>query len=288
MIDTLFPPQIEEFLAYTIREDIGEGDHTSLACISPTAVGEARIVAKEEGVIAGIELAGYLFRTLAPSVTFHIQKPDGQKVAPKDVVATISGNARQILRAERLVLNFMQRMSGIATYTHQFVQLLEGTKTRILDTRKTTPGMRFFEKWAVRIGGGSNHRMGLYDMILIKDNHIDFAGGIGPALAHVRNYLIEHQLDIQVEIEVRNLHELEEVLVADGVDIVLLDNFSFEDTRQAVSIINGKFQTESSGNITLKTARQYADCGVDFISSGALTHSVKSLDLSMLATFNKG
>ncbi len=283
MIEALHQPPIQDFLAYTIREDIGSGDHTSLATIPDTAIDQAYLLVKESGIIAGVDLAKHILRLIDPRLTVHVIVQDGTPVHPGDVVFKVEGSARSILMAERLVLNFMQRMSGIATKTHRMVQLLHGTKTRILDTRKTTPGMRFFEKWAVRIGGGTNHRFGLYDMILIKDNHIDFAGGIANAIQRVQQYLADKQLDIKVEIEVRNLTELQEVLHLGGVDIVLLDNFDYATTRQAVTLIDGRFTTESSGNITLDTVRHYADCGVDFISSGALTHTIASLDLSLKA-----
>lgn len=279
------PDAVAQFIAYTITEDIGEGDHTSLSCIPATATGQAQLVMKQEGVLAGVALAGYIFAAIDPTLSFTPLINDGQFVKTGDKVFTVAGSARSILMAERLVLNFMQRMSGIATLTHQFVAALAGTTTRILDTRKTTPGLRYFEKWAVRIGGGTNHRMGLYDMIMVKDNHIDFAGGIAPAIYNVRNYLRSHNLDLKVEVETRNLTELEAVLADGGVDIVMLDNFTFEDTRQAVAMIDKQLECESSGNITLDTVAEYAACGVDFISSGALTHSAKSLDMSLKADF---
>lgn len=285
MSNPLLSAPIQQFLDYTIKEDIGEGDHTSLSCIPPDATGEATLLVKDEGVLAGMELAEHLFHKIDPSLQFTPLLTDGTYVKPGMEAFTITGKAQSILTAERLVLNFMQRMSGVATQTAQFVKALEGTKTRILDTRKTTPGMRFFEKWAVRIGGGTNHRFGLYDMIMIKDNHIDFAGGLEAAIRRVRNYLIEHQLDLKVEVETRNLNELEAVLQLGYVDVVMLDNYTYEQTRTAVALIDGTLECESSGNITLETAPQYAACGVDYISSGSLTHSVKSLDLSLKASF---
>lgn len=285
MSNPLLSAPIQQFITYTIQEDIGEGDHTSLSCIPPEAEGEARLLVKAKGVLAGVDLAEHLFHKMDPELVFTAALPDGSAVEPGQEAFRVAGSARSILMAERLVLNFMQRMSGIATLTHHFVEALEGTSTRILDTRKTTPGLRFFEKWAVRIGGGTNHRMGLYDMIMVKDNHIDFAGGIEAAICRVRNYLIEHQLDLKIEVETRNLEELEEVLRVGGADVVMLDNYSYADTETAVALIDGTVETESSGNITLDTAPRYAACGVDFISSGALTHSVKSLDLSLKADF---
>lgn len=285
MNDLLLSKPIQQFLEYTITEDIGDGDHTSLSCIPPDAVGEAVLLVKDKGVLAGIALAEHLFHKIDPLLHFTGHLEEGSVVQPGMEAFTIAGSARHILTAERLVLNFMQRMSGIATLTHAFVQALAGSSTRILDTRKTTPGLRFFEKWAVRIGGGTNHRFGLYDMIMIKDNHVDFAGGLEAAICRVRNYLIEHQLDLKIEVETRNLGELEEVLKIGGVDVVMLDNYSFADTQTAVAWIDNTLECESSGNITLDTAPQYAACGVDYISSGALTHSVKSLDLSLKARF---
>lgn len=285
MSNPLLSAPIQQFIDYTIQEDIGEGDHTSLSCIPPEAQGEARLLVKASGVLAGVSLAEHLFQKMDPELVFTADIPDGTVVEPGQEAFRVAGSARSILMAERLVLNFMQRMSGIATLTHRFVEALEGTQTRILDTRKTTPGMRFFEKWAVRIGGGTNHRMGLYDMIMIKDNHIDFAGSIEAAICRVRNYLIEHQIDLKIEVETRSLEELEEVLRIGGADVVMLDNYSYADTETAVALIAGTVETESSGNITLDTAPRYAACGVDFISSGALTHSVKSLDLSLKADF---
>lgn len=285
MSNLTLPDDVAQFITYTIKEDIGEGDHTSLSCIPAAASGQAQLVMKQKGVLAGVALAGYIFAAIDPALSFTPHIDDGQSVETGDKVFTVAGSARSILMAERLVLNFMQRMSGIATLTHQFVSALEGTSTRILDTRKTTPGMRYFEKWAVRIGGGTNHRMGLYDMIMVKDNHIDFAGGIALAIQNVRNYLHAHNLTLKVEVETRNLSELATVLAEGGVDIVMLDNFTFEDTRQAVAMIDKQLACESSGNITINTVAEYAACGVDFISSGALTHSAKSLDMSLKADF---
>ena len=266
-----------------IREDIGEGDHSSLACIPTNAFGQARLLVKEEGVLAGVEFAKMIFNAVDSELKVEVFLNDGDKVKPGDVAFFVTGRSQSILKAERLVLNAMQRMSAIATKTRKFVKKLEGTNTRILDTRKTTPGIRAIEKWAVKIGGGVNHRFALYDMIMLKDNHIDFAGGMDQAIEKTKAYLKENDLDLKIIVEARNLEEIEQILKHDGIYRILIDNFSYEDTDRAVRLIGDKCQTESSGGITLKTARKYAECGVDFISSGALTHSVRNLDLSLKA-----
>ena len=266
-----------------LAEDIGDGDHTSLCCIPPDETGKSRLIIKEEGVLAGVETAKCIFKYFDPLLQMKIFIPDGQEVKKGDIAFTIEGKIHSILQTERLVLNVMQRMSGIATLTRRYVKALEGTHTRVLDTRKTTPGMRMLEKEAVRIGGGTNHRTGLFDMILLKDNHVDFAGGIEQAITRARNYLKEKDKNLKIEIEVRNFDELQEVCRVGGVDRIMLDNFSIDDTREAVQRIARRYETESSGGITFDTLRSYADCGVDFISVGALTHSVKSLDMSLKA-----
>ena len=266
-----------------IREDIGEGDHSSLACIPEDAFGQAKLLVKEKGILAGVEFAKMIFNEVDPSLELEVFLNDGDEVSPGDVAFFVTGKSRSILMAERLVLNAMQRMSAIATKTNKFVQQLAGTKTRILDTRKTSPGLRAIEKWAVKIGGGVNHRFALYDMIMLKDNHIDFAGGIDQAIEKTKAYLREKDLDLKIIVEARDLDEIEQILKHDGIHRILIDNFSFEETERAVEMIGDKCQTESSGGITLKTARTYAECGVDFISSGALTHSVRNMDLSLKA-----
>lgn len=264
-------------------EDIGEGDHTTLCCIPETAMGRSKLLVKEKGILAGVDIARKIFRKFDPELQMEVFMEDGSEVKPGDVAFVVTGKVRSLLQTERLMLNVMQRMSGIATVTHRYMELLKGTKTRVLDTRKTTPGMRILEKQAVKIGGGVNHRMGLFDMILLKDNHVDFAGGISQALKRCHEYLAEKNLPLKIEIEVRNMEELEEVLKCGGVDRIMLDNFSIDNTRKAVERIGGKYETESSGGITNETLRQYAECGVDYISVGALTHSVKGLDLSFKA-----
>ena len=266
-----------------IREDIGEGDHSSLACIPADAYGQARLLVKEDGVLAGVELAKMIFNEVDPELKIEVFLSDGDKVSYGDVAFHVTGRSRSILKAERLVLNAMQRMSAIATKTHKFVKKLKGTKTRILDTRKTTPGIRAIEKWAVKIGGGVNHRFALYDMIMLKDNHIDFAGGVDQAIEKTKAYLKENDLDLKIVVEARDLEEIELILKHDGIHRILIDNFSYEDTERAVQLIGDQCQTESSGGITLKTARKYAECGVDYISSGALTHSVRNMDQSLKA-----
>ena len=266
-----------------IREDVGEGDHSSLACIPQEARGQAKLLVKEEGILAGVEFAKMIFNEVDPELKVEVFLKDGDPVRPGDVAFFVTGRSQSILKAERLVLNAMQRMSAIATKTHRFVEVLKGTGTRILDTRKTSPGLRAIEKWAVKIGGGVNHRFALYDMIMLKDNHIDFAGGVDKAIEKTKSYLREKGLDLKIIVEARNLEEIEQILKHDGIHRILIDNFSYEDTEKAVALIGGRCQTESSGGITLKTARRYAECGVDFISSGALTHSVYNMDLSLKA-----
>lgn len=274
---------LKQFIYNSLKEDIGDGDHTSLSTIPETATGKAKLLIKEDGIVAGVALALDIFKAVDPNLHVDVLIEDGASVKYGDIVLLVTGNTRSILAAERLVLNTMQRMSGIATTTSSVVKQLATTQTKVLDTRKTTPNLRFLEKWAVRIGGGVNHRFGLYDMILIKDNHVDYAGGISPAIKAAQKYLKENNLNLQIEIEVRNLQELQEVINLGGVDRILLDNFNFEELKRAVALVDGKFITEASGGITLENALQYAKCGVDFISMGALTHSVKSLDMSLKA-----
>lgn len=274
---------IHQFIKNALTEDVGDGDHTSLSTIPQGTQGKAKLIIKEDGILAGIELAIEIFKEVDPSLKVDVLLQDGAAVKFGDIALMVDGSTHSILIAERLVLNCMQRMSGIATKTHRIVSLLKTTKTRILDTRKTTPGLRYLEKWAVRIGGGVNHRIGLYDMILIKDNHVDYAGGISNAITAAQKYLTDQNKSLQIEIEVRNLEELVQVLAVGGVDRIMLDNFSFENLKAAVALINGKFITEASGGITEENVSEYAACGVDFISMGALTHSVKSLDMSLKA-----
>lgn len=278
-----FNKEIDIIIANAIREDVGDGDHSSLACISEDARGSAKLLVKDEGIIAGIDFARQVFEFVDPGLELDIKIKDGSPVKYGDVAFYVSGLSQSILKSERLVLNAMQRMSAIATKTNEYVKLLEGTNTKILDTRKTTPGIRALEKWAVKIGGGENHRFALYDMVMLKDNHIDFCGGITKAIEKTKRYLERNRLDLKIIVEARNLEEIEEILKSDGVYRILIDNFNYEDTRKAVRLINGKCLTESSGGITLETARKYAECGVDFISSGALTHSVYNMDLSLKA-----
>jgi len=272
---------LKAFIKNAINEDIGDGDHTSLACISANQTGKAKLLVKEPGIIAGIKFAQFIFNQFDKNFIFIFKKNDGDFCQTGEIAFFVEGKSILILRAERLVLNVMQRMSGIATQTNRYVKELYGLKTKILDTRKTTPGFRFFEKEAVKTGGGFNHRMGLYDMILIKDNHIDFAGGINKAIERVNTYLSVNKKKLKVEIEARNISDVKEIIKTGNVERIMLDNFSVENTKLAVDLIYGKFETESSGGITLKNIRKYAECGVDFISVGALTHHVRSLDLSL-------
>ncbi len=274
---------IEEIIRQALAEDLGSGDHTSLSTIPESARGTSRLIVKEDGILAGIEIAEMVFRILDPSLVFTRLILDGTPVKRGDIAFTISGSSRSILSGERLALNFMQRMSGIATATRKLTDAIEGTGARILDTRKTTPLLRELEKTAVKLGGGENHRMGLYDMIMIKDNHVDFAGGIANAVQSVRRYLDQKGLSLKIEIEVRNFNELSQVLEIGGVDRIMLDNFSPADLGKAVELIGRRFETEASGGITLDNIRQYAETGVDFISVGALTHHIKSLDMSLKA-----
>ena len=278
-----FNKEVDMIIANAIREDVGGGDHSSLACIPEAATGKAKLLVKDEGIIAGVEFARRVFEFVDPGLSMQVEINDGTKVSYGDICFYVEGNSQSILKAERLVLNAMQRMSAIATKTQTYVQLLEGTGTKILDTRKTTPGIRALEKWAVKIGGGENHRFALYDMIMLKDNHIDFCGGITKAIAQTQQYLQDYNLDLKIIVEARNLDEIEEILQSDGVYRILIDNFNYEDTRKAVAMIGDQCLTESSGGITLETLRAYAECGVDYISSGALTHSVHNLDLSLKA-----
>ena len=278
-----FQTELDLIIQNGIREDIGPGDYSSLACIPDSAKGKAKLLVKDIGIIAGVAFARMVFENVDPTLEVETFINDGSQVKYGDVVFHVSGSSQSILKAERLVLNSMQRMSAIATKTNQFVKLLEGTKTKILDTRKTTPGFRTCEKWAVKIGGGENHRFALYDMIMLKDNHNDFAGGISQAITKTKAFLKHNNLDLKIIVEARNLDEIKEILNNDGVYRILIDNFNFEDTRKAVALIGDKCLTESSGNINEKTIRLYAECGVDYISSGALTHSVYNMDLSLKA-----
>lgn len=278
-----FNYEIDTIIANAIREDIGDGDHSSLACIPADAMGKAKLLVKDAGVIAGVEFAKKVFNYVDKNLQVEVLINDGETVKYGDIVLYVSGSSLSILAAERLVLNAMQRMSAIATKTAYYVDLLKDTNTKILDTRKTTPGIRALEKWAVKIGGGENHRFALYDMIMLKDNHIDFAGGVSNAIIQTKNYLKEHQKDLKIIVEARNLAEIEEIIQFDGIYRILIDNFSFEDTKKAVALIGDKSATESSGGINEETIVQYAQCGVQYISSGALTHSVYNLDLSLKA-----
>lgn len=274
---------IDELIDLAFAEDIGDGDHTTLCCIPDTAMGKSRLLIKEPGILAGVEIARKIFHRFDPDLKMTVYIEDGTAVKPGDVAFVVEGRVQSLLQTERLMLNVMQRMSGIATMTHRYVKKLEGLHTRILDTRKTTPGMRMLEKEAVKIGGGVNHRIGLFDMILLKDNHVDFAGGIENAISRCHDYLKAKGKDLKIEIEVRNLDELKEVMRVGGVDRIMLDNFSPELTREAVKIVGGKYEIESSGGITFDTIRDHAESGVDFVSVGALTHSVKGLDMSFKA-----
>ena len=274
---------IDELLDLSFAEDIGDGDHTTLCCIPADEMGKSRLIIKEEGILAGVDIALMVFKKFDPTLKTTLFMHDGDKVKPGDIAFEVEGKVQSLLQTERLMLNIMQRMSGIATVTHKYMEELKGLKTKVLDTRKTTPGMRLLEKEAVKIGGGVNHRIGLFDMILLKDNHVDFAGGVKNAITKAHEYLKKNNKDLKIEIEVRNLYELRQVLEVGGVDRIMLDNFTPELTREAVKIIDGKYETESSGGITFSTLRAYGECGVDYISVGALTHSVKGLDMSFKA-----
>lgn len=274
---------VDKLIDLSFAEDIGDGDHTTLCCIPEEARGKSRMIIKEEGILAGVKIAEEVFNRFDSTLKVEILINDGTKVKPGDVAMVVEGSVRSLLQTERLMLNIVQRMSGIATITHKYMELLKGTKAKVLDTRKTTPGMRILEKMAVKIGGGENHRIGLFDMILLKDNHVDFVGGISNAIDRCHEYLKAKNKDLKIEIEVRSIDELNQVLEHGGVNRIMLDNFSVENTRMAVDLIGGKYEIESSGGITLDTIRSYAECGVDYISVGALTHSVKSLDISFKA-----
>jgi nicotinate-nucleotide pyrophosphorylase (carboxylating) len=283
MFNYLEPSYIHHFIQTALAEDLGDGDHTSLSTIPSDAQGRARLLVKDTGILAGVELAKLIFAEVDPNLAVEVLLEDGTFITKGEIVLTVAGSSQSILKAERLVLNCMQRMSGIATYTASLVKLLEGTNTKLLDTRKTTPNFRLCEKWACKIGGAVNHRYALYDMILIKDNHVDYAGGIKNAITQANDYLKTTGKDLQIEIEVRNLAELAEVLAIGQINRIMLDNFSFENLRKAVAMIDGKFMTEASGGINETTIREYAECGVDYISCGALTHHIASLDLSLKA-----
>jgi nicotinate-nucleotide pyrophosphorylase (carboxylating) len=278
-----FQNELQILISNAIREDVGDGDHSSLACIPVSAQGRAKLLVKDEGIIAGVEFAKMIFNFVDPKLQVETFIEDGTTVKSGDIVFHVSGSSQSILKAERLVLNSMQRMSAIATKTNSYVKLLEGTNTMILDTRKTTPGFRVAEKWAVKLGGGENHRFALYDMIMLKDNHIDFAGGITLAISKTKKYLTDQNLNLKIIVEARDIDEVKEIIVCEGVYRILLDNFDYEMTREAVALIGDKYLTESSGNINEETARNYAECGVNYISSGALTHSIYNMDLSLKA-----
>ena len=274
---------IDRLIDLSFAEDIGDGDHTTLCCIPEDAMGKSHLLIKEDGILAGVEIAKEVFARFDPTMVVEVLINDGAKVHRGDIAMVVTGKVRSLLQTERLMLNIMQRMSGIATMTHRYVERIEGTGAHVLDTRKTTPGMRMLEKMAVKIGGGVNHRIGLFDMILLKDNHVDFAGGISNAIIRCHAYLKERNLDLKIEIEVRNFDELNQVLECGGVNRIMLDNFTVADTKKAVDLINHRYEVESSGNITLDTIRSYAEQGVDYVSVGALTHSVKGLDMSFKA-----
>ena len=278
-----FQEELQRLISNAIREDVGPGDYSSLACIPASAKGSAKLLVKDQGIVAGVEFAKMIFKFVDATLAVETFINDGAEVKYGDVVFHVSGSSQSILKAERLVLNSMQRMSAIATKTNQYVKLIEGTGAKVLDTRKTTPGFRVAEKWAVKIGGGENHRFALYDMVMLKDNHIDFAGGITKAIAKTAAFLKENNLDLKIIVEARNLNEIREILKSDGVYSILIDNFNYDDTRTAVKLIGNKCLTESSGNINEDTIRNYAECGVNYISSGALTHSVYNMDLSLKA-----
>ena len=274
---------VDRLIDLSFAEDIGDGDHTTLCCIPEDAMGKSKLLIKEDGILAGVEIAKEVFNRFDPTMQVEVLIGDGTMVKKGDVAMIVTGKVRSLLQTERLMLNIMQRMSGIATMTSKYVERLKGTHTRVLDTRKTTPGMRMLEKQAVKIGGGCNHRIGLFDMILLKDNHVDFSGGIANAINRCHDYLKQKGLDLKIEIEVRNFDELKQAMDCGGIDRIMLDNFSVADTKKAVEIVGGKYETESSGGITFDTLRDYAECGVDYISVGALTHSVKGLDMSFKA-----
>lgn len=277
---------INKIIDNALLEDIGEGDHSTLSCVPENAQGKAHLLIKEDGILAGVELATLIFKRFDPTLQIEIVLNDGASVKKGDIAFYVTGSSRSILSTERLVLNFMQRMSGIATQTNKIVSIIEGCSTKLLDTRKTTPGIRYMEKWAVRIGGGHNHRFALYDMIMLKDNHVDYAGGIIPAIQRANEYLKEHNKDLKIEIEVRNEAELDEALTIGGVDRIMLDNFTPERISKVLPLIPSQYETEASGGITMDNIRAYAETGIQFISVGALTHSVKSLDMSLKATFD--
>ena len=277
---------IDEIIKIAFQEDFGDGDHSSNSCVPENATGKAELLVKDEGIIAGVELAERIFHHFDPTLEINVFIKDGAKVKYGDIVFEVAGKSRSILATERLVLNFMQRMSAIATKTNSYVEIIKGTNANILDTRKTTPGLREFEKWAVRIGGGHNHRMGLYDMIMIKDNHIDYAGGIREAIESANKYIKDNKLDIKIEIEARDEEELKEILKVGQIHRIMLDNFTPEKIKEVLPLIPKEYETEASGNITRETLRAYAETGVNYISSGALTHSIKSLDLSLKAIYN--
>ena len=275
---------VDRLIDLSFAEDIGDGDHTTLCCIPEDAMGKSKLLIKEDGILAGVEIAKEVFNRFDPTMQVEVLIGDGTMVKKGDVAMIVTGKVRSLLQTERLMLNIMQRMSGIATMTSKYVERLKGTHTRVLDTRKTTPGMRMLEKQAVKTGGGCHHRIGLFDMILLKDNHVDFAGGMANAINRCHEYLKQKGLDLKIEIEVRNFDELKQAMDCGGIDRIMLDNFSVADTKKAVEIVGGKYETESSGGITFDALRDYAECGVDFISVGALTHSVKGLDMSFKAT----
>lgn len=281
--ERLYHFNINEFIKAALAEDTGDGDHTSLACIPKTATGRAQLLVKQDGIVAGVELSQHIFRQVDKSLKVTVLIKDGARIKKGDIILTVNGSSRSILLAERLVLNCMQRMSGIATYTNHLVQLCKGTHSKVIDTRKTTPTLRGLEKWAVVIGGGANHRIGLYDMILIKDNHIDYAGGIKQAIESANIYLKKKKKKLNIEIEARTLDEVKQILAVGKINRIMLDNFSNKDLKKAIQLINGRYETEASGGITEDTIADVAKCGVDFISVGALTHSIKSLDLSLKA-----
>lgn len=278
-----FEKEIAIIISNAIREDVGDGDHSSLACIPETAQGKAKLLVKEDGIIAGVEMAERIFSYVDTDLKVETLITDGAPVKVGDIVFYVAGSSQSILKSERLVLNVLQRMSAIATKTNEFAKLLAGTNTKILDTRKTTPGIRAIEKWAVVIGGGENHRFALYDMVMLKDNHIDFCGGVTKAIEKTKQYLTDHNLDLKIIVEARDMDEIKEILACGGVHRILIDNFDYEGTKEAVALIGDQCQTESSGGINLETARKYAECGVNYISSGALTHSIYNMDLSLKA-----